>query len=217
MFELHLHAVQTEAPGTEEPLATRDRLRERFPRGAMRRMTQLGILVGAVLEKIAPASEDTLVYASVYAETRALEDYLTSFPTPSPTLFQTSIHPSAVQQVLIARQQPVREFFPHTGSNFLVAHALQTALSAVTPRVIFCGGEERGSWLRELGVASETSFAFALELSRERTGSIGTLALIPTDETEGGLTLAKFFDALHARQALDQRAAPGWRLSLRWT
>ena len=150
MLERHLHALHLEAPGLEEPAATRERVRDAFPRGATRRMTQLGLLLGAVLEKISPTEDDTLVYASTYAESRALEDYLASFPTPSPTLFQTSIHPSAVQQVLIARQQAVRNFFPHTGQAQLVAQATQTALLAPTAHTILCGGEERGDRKRDV-------------------------------------------------------------------
>ena len=217
MLERHLHALHTEAAGREEPPVTRERLRDAFPRGATRRMTQLGLLLGSVLGKLAPAEDDTLVYASVYAETRALEDYLASFPTPSPTLFQTSIHPSAVQQALIARQQSVREFFPLTGRAQLVAHAVRTAMLAETPRVIVCGGEERGTWLREQGFASDESFAFAFALSATRAGALATLTLA-TDEAAGPgqILLPEFFSALHERRALSLRVAPATRLSLTW-
>src|SRR5947199_274737 len=78
--------------------------------------------------------DDALIYASTFAETRSLEDYLTSFPTASPLLFQTSIHPGAVQQVLIGRQQPVGRFWPLTGRRRLVEHALLTALLEPVPR-----------------------------------------------------------------------------------
>jgi hypothetical protein len=216
MIERSIHAVRTEAPGLEEPAATRERLRETFPRGATRRMTQLGLLLGGVLHDLNPGENDTIVYASVYAESRALEEYLQSFPTPSPTLFQTSIHPSAVQQVLIARQQPVGNFFPHTGRAQLVAHAVQSALLAPTPRAILCGGEERGTWLREHGAASEETFAFALSLSAERTGAIGTISLAPTDGDEGELSLPEFFAALQQRHPLSARVAPGLTLTLAW-
>lgn len=179
-------------------------------------MTQLGLLLGHVLGKLAPGENDTLVYASVYAESRALEDYLVSFPAASPTLFQTSIHPSAVQQALIARQQPVRQFFPHTGRAQLVAHALQSALLATTPRSILCGGEERGTWLREHGAASDSSFAFALALTTESTGALGTLSLAPSERDEGELTLPDFFAALAERRSLHQPVAPGLLLRLNW-
>src|SRR5690606_8915593 len=165
MFERWITALHTEAPGNEEPAATRDRLKDRFPKNATRRMTQLGLLVGASLEPLAINADDTLVYASAFAETRALENYLDSFPTPSPTLFQTSIHPSAAQQALIARQQAVRQFFPMTGDAWLAAQALQVALLADTPRAILCGGEERGTWLLDNHSASDRVFAFALALS----------------------------------------------------
>ena len=111
MLERYLQGLSLDEPDGEDLAATRERLKNRFPRGATRRMTQLGLLVGAALEDLAPQPDDALVYASAYAETRALEGYLDSFPAASPTLFQTSIHPSAVQQALISRQLEVGEFF----------------------------------------------------------------------------------------------------------
>src|SRR4051812_39124370 len=89
----YLHAIRVEQPvATEAAAEARIRLAQVFPRATSRRMTHLGLLVGAALEGIDFGATDALVYATTYAETRALEDYLTSFPTPSPLLFQTSIH-----------------------------------------------------------------------------------------------------------------------------
>ena len=105
MFERYIQAVRTDDSGPEEPAATRERLRAAFAPGATRRMTQLGLLVGATLGPLEPAEDDAIVYASSYGESRALEAFLESFPFPSPTLFQTSIHPSGVQQGLIGRQR----------------------------------------------------------------------------------------------------------------
>ncbi|HWL15730.1 MAG TPA: hypothetical protein VNR00_09000 [Opitutus sp.] len=216
MIERHLHAVRTDAPADESIAATRERLAGAFPRGSTRRMTQLGLLLGGVLSDLATGEEDAIVYASTYAETRALEDYLASFPTPSPTLFQTSIHPSAIQQVLIARQQPVREFFPHTGRDQLVAHALQSAALAAAPRVIVCGGEEHGTWLAEQNAASPHAFAFAFALSVDPAGAVGHLRLESTDSPTGELALPEFFNALHQRSPLSRDVAPGLRLTLTW-
>jgi hypothetical protein len=219
MPERFIQLVRTEDPGDEEPAATRERLKDQFPRGVTRRMTQLGLLLGAVLDGPILAGGEPLVYASVYAESRALEGYLESFPAASPTLFQTSIHPSAVQQVLIGRQQSVAQFFPLTGRAHLAGHAVQTALLAGAARVILCGGEERGAALRDWGAASDRAFAFALALTTGPEGALGRLALAPTDDaTEAaGLTLPEFFDALAARRPLDCAAAPGLRLTLAWT
>ncbi len=227
MPELFIHAARTDHAGAEEPAVTRERLKEIFPKLASRRMTQLGLVMGHTLLPLAPGEHDTIIYASEYAETRALEGYLDSFPSASPTLFQTSIHPSAVQQSLIGRQQPVREFFPVTGHHHLVARALQTACLVDAPRVLLCGGEERGTWLLEKGTASDRTFAFTLALSREPAGALGRIALelvatptthaITPEDPTAVLALHIFFDALHERRALALAAAPGLRLTLDWS
>ena len=218
MLERYLQALSLAEADTEDLAATRERVKDRFPRGATRRMTQLGLLVGAALEELAPQADDALVYASAYAETRALEAYLESFPAASPTLFQTSIHPSAVQQALITRQSQVGEFFPLTGRAHLVAHAVQTALLAVAPRVLICGGEERGTWLLEQKAASDRTFAFALALTATRIGALARVALdvAPSDAIVGEFTLPEFFDSLRDRRAIDRLCAPGLRLNMDW-
>ena len=220
MLKLHLTALYLEDADHEDLAATRDRLRDCYPKGATRRMTQLGLLVGATLTPLDPAQDDTLVYASGYAETRALEGFLDSFPEASPTLFQTSIHPSAVQQILIGRQQPVHAFFPLTGSDRLVEQAITTALLAPTPRVILCGGEERGSWMLAQGVASDRTFAFACAFSASSEGALATLTL-STDQPDAppspGLALADFFDHLRQRRSFAFTTVSGQRLSLAWS
>jgi hypothetical protein len=218
MLERHLHALSLAEADHEDLAATRERLKDQFPRGATRRMTQLGLLVGTALEELKPGADDALVYASAYAETRALEGFLESFPTASPTLFQTSIHPSAVQQALITRQHPIGEFFPLTGRAHLVAHAFQTALLAVAPRVIVCGGEERGTWLLEQNAASDRTFAFALSLGSSPDGAMARVRLdtAPADAVAREFTLPEFFDALRLRRSIDCVAAPGLQLNLDW-
>lgn len=218
MLERYLQALSVEDVGLEDPAGTRERLKDRFPRGATRRMTQLGLLIGVALDQVRPGIEDTVVYASEYAETRALEGYLDSFPTASPTLFQTSIHPSAVQQALIGRQQPVGEFFPLTGRAHLVAQAFQTALLSPAPRVLLCGGEERGTWLLEQRAASERTFAFALALGREPAGALARVSLQAVDPATPAVALGlpALCDALRVRQSLDVVAAPGLRFCLAW-
>jgi hypothetical protein len=216
MIERYIECLRIEDPGSEELASTRERLRHLFQRGATRRMTQLGLFLGSVLADIALAEDDALVYASSYGEARALEDYLGSFPSASPTLFQTSIHPSAVQQVLISRQQPVRNFFPVAGLSHAAAHAASIALMWAAPRAILCGGEERGSWLSECGAASGAAFAFALALSENPEGALATLSLEFNDHPDGGLTLAEWFQALRNRNPLCRQAAPGLSLRLAW-
>lgn len=218
MLERYLSALSLQDAAAESPAATRERLKDRFPRGATRRMTQLGLLVATALDEVPPAPADAVVYASTYAETRALEDYLDSFPAASPTLFQTSIHPSAVQQALIGQQHAVREFFPLTGRAHLVAHALQAAFLAPAPRVVFCGGEERGTWLLERSAASDRGFAFACALSLDPAGALARVRLTAVAaESAAELTVTQLFEILTARRPLDLTAAPGLHLNLDWS
>jgi hypothetical protein len=218
MFERYLHALSLADGGDEEPAVTRERLKDRFPRGATRRMTQLGLLIGTALDEIGLRADDALVYASAFAETRALESYLDSFPAASPTLFQTSIHPSAVQQMLIGRQHAVGEFFPVTGRAHLVAHAFQAALLSSAPRVLLCGGEERGTWLLKQRAASDRSFAFAFSLESGDVGAMARVRLAAADPEMPAceLSLPEFFDALRDRRAVDRVAAPGLHLNITW-
>jgi len=218
MIERHIIGAAAEDPGLETPAESRERLKELFPRGATRRMTQLGLLIGSVLRDFAPTESDSIVYATRFAENQALEEYLASFPTPSPTLFQTSIHPSAVQQVLIARQQAVRELFPLTGNAHLGAHALHAALLAPSPRVILCGGEERGTWLREHGSASDETFTFALALVPTSAAALGRVRFEPAPGAAAtqGLTLRELFDHVRDRRNLRRALAVGGTLEVIW-
>jgi hypothetical protein len=172
---------------------------------------------------------ECVVYASTFGETRALESYLDSFPGASPTLFQTSIHPSAVQQGRVVRQKAVREFFPVAGGQHLVLQALLTALLEPTGRSILCGGEERGSWLRERGLGATRTFGFAATLGsgvavpaggvgapREDTAAgLGRIRLSSSADI-GILGLPEWFDLLHGRRAYSGPVGPGWRLELTW-
>jgi hypothetical protein len=217
MLERFIQAIHTDDAGSETPAATRDRLKSHFAPGAVRRMTQLGMVVGAALGKLDPKAEDTLVYASTFAESRSLESYLDSFPTASPTLFQTSIHPSGAQQVLIGRQRSLGEVFSHSGVEQMPAQTLLTALLAPVARVLLCGGEERGDWLVNYYSAQDRTFGYALALtSIAGPAPLGRVTLIPAEES-GALQPAAWFDLLHQRRAFDGPIALGWRLQLNWT
>ncbi len=216
MLERYLEALVPDDPKAEPAAATRDRLKARFAPGATRRMTTLGMLIGGTLGALEPAESDTVVYATGYGESRALEDFLDSFPGPSPTLFQTSIHPSAVQQVMIGRQQAVGEFMALSGGPLLAFHALRASLLSDAPRVLLCGGEEAGTWLLDHGLASKRTFAFAASLTRERAAAaVGLVRLEPCDG-EGSMGLPELFDLLASRAPFAGQVAPGWRLSLTW-
>lgn len=211
MIERYLHHVRTELPAADETAAgARTRLADKFPRTALRRMTHLGLLLGSTLDGAGLGPDDALVYASSYAETRALEDFLTGFPAASPLLFQTSIHPGGVQQVLIGRQQPIARLWPIAGRKRLVEQALLTALLDPAPRVVIAGGEERGTWLLEQKMASDRAFAFALALTREPAGALGRVVLTPGPVADEPCpTLENFTAAIAARHRMGWSGAGG--------
>ena len=212
MTERFIHHLRVEHPPASETAAeARERLREKFPRAALRRMTHLGMLLGSTLEGVALTPDDALVYASSYAETRALEDFLASFPAASPLLFQTSIHPGGIQQVLIGRQQPIGRLWPLAGRARLVEQALLAALLERVPRVALAGGEERGTWLLEHGMANDRAFAFGLLLTPEPAGAVGRVAFVRDNAAgdEACPSLAAFADALADRRALAWSGAGG--------
>lgn len=218
MMTRFVHHLRVERPSpTEAAAEARERLREKFPRNALRRMTHLGMLLGATLEGVEFAPDGAFVYPTSFAETRALEDFLGSFPTPSPLLFQTSIHPGGVQQVLIARQQPIARLWPLAGRARLVEQALLTALVEPAAQVVLAGGEERGTWLLEHGQASDRAFAFAAVLTRDAAGATGQVTFSGHDAVtadEACPSLANFADALAERRALGWRGAGGeWQLT----
>lgn len=215
MIERFLHHVRVELPGPDESVTgARVRLANRFPRTALRRMTHLGLLVGSSLDGVPLGPDDAVVFATTYAETRALEDFLASFPAASPLLFQTSIHPGAVQQVLIGRQQPVARLWPLAGRTRLVEQALLTALLEPAARVAVVGGEESGTWMLEHGMASARAFAFAIMLTREPVGAVGRVGFAPGQDVDGPVpALEEFAQALADRRALRWAGSGGtWML-----
>lgn len=217
MHDLYIQAVRTEEPGSETPASARERLKPLFPPGTARRMTHLGMLMGAVLSPLSPCEDDAIVYMSQFGESRTLEAYLDSFPTASPLQFQTSIHPSGVQQLFIGRHLAVGQLYPLAGDRQLVAQGLLTAALTGASRTLLCGGEERGSWLLECDCASSETFAFAVALTSER-GEGAALGKIRLERgpLEEGLSLRAWARLLHSRSAYSGPSGSGWRLTLEW-
>lgn len=189
-----------------------------FPPNAARRMTRLGLMLGAALKEFPIEPTDSVVYASTYGETMATERYLESFPGASPLFFQTSIHPSAIEQVLINRACPVRELTPLAGETDLAAQAALTALLTPAPRVLLVGGEEIGAWLKDLEAASGVAFAFALELSADPQGAIGQLRWDRDAGVAGaaGAGLHDLFCAVRDRSAWTCPTPAGGAVELTW-
>jgi len=190
--------------------------REGLPRNAVRRMSRLALLCARVLREMPYDPETAVVYASGMSEARNLEDYLDSFPEPSPTRFQASVHPAGAQQALIALERPVREFYPLVGDTNLFDQALQTAALAESKEVVLVAGEEKGTWLLDLGLAEARSFAFALHLSRrsEEAQAVMHRRESPTEET--AVKLTRIFDRLGKRTDWEIPAIPSGSWQWQW-
>lgn len=216
MVERFIHRIaHFEWPEEADP-ATAAAFREGLPRTAARRMTRLGLLCARVLREMPADPEIAVVYASRMSEVRTLEAYLDSFPAPSPTRFQSSIHPAGAQQALIALGRPIREFYPLVGGADLFDQALQTCLLAEAPDVVLVAGEERGGWMLDLGLAGERSFAFALHLSAERKGARAVLRRADDPANQAPFSLAEAFDRLGAAGDWQMAAHPAGSWQWQW-
>ena len=159
-------------------------------------MTTRGLMLGAALRDFSIEADDAVIYVTTFGETITLARYLESFPTASPLLFQTSIHPSAIEQVLINRGCPVRELTPLAGQPDLSAHASLAALLTPGERVLLTGGEEIGSWMRQAG-----------ELRWCDEGGPSSAAAVDLQE---------LFQAVRERQPMRLSCPSGGEITLTW-
>lgn len=225
------YVFRAAAEGPFEGATPDDRAREwtkNFPPNAVRRMTKLGLMLGAALRDFTIEPDDAVVYATTFGETITLARYLESFPTASPLFFQTSIHPSAIEQVLINRVCPVRELTPLAGQPDLGTHVSLIALLTPGDRVLLTGGEEVGSWMRQLDAASNVGFAFALELGSPAQGSLvehpagAAGELCWTEDGGNGSSatgagdLYELFQAVCARKSMCLPCPSGGEITLEW-
>lgn len=226
---LRRYLKKANAEGTFEAFADTDvrAWMTNFPPNVARRMTRLGLLLGHAMRDFSVAPDDAVIYATTFSEAMATERYLGSFPAASPMHFQTSIHPSAVEQVLINRGWPVRELTPVAGRADLAAQAALTALLTPGERVFLLGGEELGSWLAEIGASSPIAFSFALQLDRERgDDALGELTWTPTERDNGNGQmphpasgedeLPALFHAIKERRAARWLSPAGGEVALHW-
>jgi len=217
MAELFIQNVSTWTQQDPNSTAELDALKEVFGKRVARRMTRLGMMVSQVLKDLKIQEHSGLVYATTYSETCAIEKFLDSFPYPSPQGFQTSIHPSGVEQYLIQQKQAIEEYFPLAGGDDLVVRGLDTLQACRSDDLIFCGGEERGTWLKDLSLSSQLNFAWGLELSRNSSSdTMGRIEWDHRGDFTGVFDLLNFVSALAEQNAYQCANAEGGLLDLSW-
>ncbi len=220
MTERFLHASYSVELDPENGDAQLAALKEALPARQARRMSPLGIMANHVLERMPLTVDTVLIYATTYTESLALEAFLGSFPYPSPTHFQTSIHPGGIEQALILKQQPVAAFYPIAGGERILEQAFRLACEDERPDVIVVAGEESASWLADLGAASRHSFAWALHLTarpRDARAILGLREGNPDPNRDGETPgLLEFGRRLRAREDLAWNG-PAGSFSWKWT
>ncbi|MCC5835278.1 MAG: hypothetical protein JJU20_11125 [Opitutales bacterium] len=202
MLEKYIQYCRVWLPQATDAAARDVELKDRIPRRSARRMSQLGKVAYWLLDPFPPSEADALIYGSTYAENRALEKYIAGLPdAASPTLFQTSIHPSAVQQALIARSQPLRSLMPMPGAaEGLFEKLCYAALHRPEGRTYVLLAEEAGEGLVEYGLASDTTWGIVACLSRDPAeASLGSVRWSAEN------TDTVFADGLNWAEWLDDR------------
>lgn len=215
MLSRPIHSCHTlELPDTADP-QTLAPLRATLP-ATVRRVTIMGLMVAWLTRQLSLSPDVAVIYATQYSEAHALERYLESFPLFSPLLFQTSIHPGAIQQVWIARKTPLQRLHPISGGTHIVASALQNALLCDAKQVLIIGGEEQSSWLHQHHIGSPNAFGFCLELGPQHTtGGIGTLSL-KEESTGTSPPLLNFTKHLAAKEDIPIADPNGGHYHLHW-
>lgn len=181
----------------------RTRYKSVFPGRSARRMTHLGMMVGVCLRELEVRKNVPIVYASEFGESASLEKFIDSFPQASPALFQSSIHPSAVEQFLVPGKQAVDRFYPIASDSNLLGQALENCFLLNEEEVVLVGGEERGTWLCDCDFASRKSFAFGFNLDR-KCGGIGSMEIErgKPPVLEARFSLTAIADALKRREPI---------------
>ncbi len=178
--------------------------RNTLSRSAARRMSAMGLAFDLVMSGESPAEDEALTLATEYGMTRTLEDYLVSFPSPSPLAFQNSIHPAGIEQHLVPRRLALREFLPLAGEGpALMAAALRSLFLCESRVMRLVVGEERGTWMSEADCGAERTFAFRLTLSRDEAGSLGSISRLPAGSAGERLAPFDLTAALNDRRAAD--------------
>ena len=104
--------------------------------------------------------------------------------------------------------------WPMAGGQRLVEQSLLAVLLEPAARVAWVGGEEKGTWLCDHGMASPLAFAFCARVSSDPTGAIGRIGCSPAEEiTDPCPSLETLARAMRDRQPLSWRSAGTcWRI-----
>ena len=217
----YVHSLHTFGPHESLTDSAVKQLKQNFSPLVSRRLTRMALMIGECLKHASIPTNASVIYATTYSESNCLEKYLASFPTPSPLMFQNSIHPSGMEQVLIARKQAIEEFLCFAGADHILHSALIAACMSEQPEQWLIVAEEKATWLTEEDCASAVDFALALQLNANPDQALAKLEWNPADATaaeQDATTLRplQFLQQLQARQDLHLSTQSLGSMSLQW-
>jgi hypothetical protein len=202
------------------PEELRSQLAAHLPKLAVRKFSESGLLASAALHSLCLGMEEPLVSVSTFAEGRSLEDFIDSFPTPSPARFQRSVHPGAVQQARVASNTPLRTYVPIAGREGVAIVAIRTLLTIAGPSACFLASEECGTWSVGIKAGSDIGFAFALRVEEEGTSNpvLGTIQWTPEFHSGAPLdaSLPTLYRAVLSKRSYEAAHPDMGRVQIEW-
>ncbi|WP_309387035.1 hypothetical protein [Cerasicoccus frondis] len=216
MNKRYITVVSAFAPIQEIPDETRKKLRKNFKPLAARRLTTLPLLLGELTQSAAPQPTDEWVFASEFGGSISLENYLNSFPNPSPLHFQNSIQPGPIDLVNVARGQAANQLTPIVGGEHLLGDALLTAMISPAKTVHLVGGEEFTAWAATHGLGADDSFGFYLKICPSEESAVAELTLEPQAGDTPPLTIREAAVRLDKRESLATALSNGGLIRLQW-
>jgi len=106
--------------------------------------------------------------------------------------------------------------YPLAGKQNILSQALQLACVDVRREVIVVAGEEAGTWLTEMGVALDRSFAFALKFTQSPDDAIGRVAFNHANTVDGEAPSLLEFAAVLEEKKDAAWQSPGGALQWQW-
>lgn len=215
MNKRYATVISAFAPVQEFSDEQRKALRQNFKPLAARRLTSLPLLLGELTKNAAAEPDDEWIFASEFGGSISLNNYLSSFPNPSPLHFQNSIQPGPLDLVNVARQLPARQLTPLIGGDHLLGDALLAALISPAETVHLTGGEEFTAWAAEHSLGAGATYGYYLKLSCQAEGAIAELTHEPNTDAPA-LPAPEAATLLANQQPLTTGLPSGGAIRLQW-
>ncbi len=175
-----------------------------------RRLSPAALALHATIPPDAIAPADDIIFASSLGASKSLENYLKSFPNPSPANFQNSVHAAVLETVLVLRHASVRRLQSFANSpDSLAPAAFRSALLSDAPTTHLIFAEEFAPWLSTESIGANHTLACWIQLGpkpadgeQEAPHSIGTLRWANSADSHQNCTLPTLIKSVREHSPL---------------